>query len=82
VPSLLTVGARKGEPRRSTLDYFGESDRQWLIVAAGGGSVHHPNWFFNLAKHPDRVWVEIGRRHTMKMRPPTLQGEERARAWC
>src|SRR6266550_3269395 len=62
---LTTIGARSGRPRRSTLGYFAESDRAWV---------------FNLAKHPDQVWVELDRQK-IKVRPETLQGEERASMW-
>lgn len=80
VLSLETVGARSGQPRRNTLAYFGESDTSWLVVASGGGTANHPAWFFNLARHPDQVWAEIGRRK-IKVTPESLKGEERARAW-
>jgi deazaflavin-dependent oxidoreductase (nitroreductase family) len=80
VVSLTTTGARSGEPRRATVAYFDEDDRNWLIVASGGGTATHPAWLFNLAKHPDQVWIEIGRRK-LKVTPRTLKGEERAQAW-
>ena len=31
---LTTIGARSGQPRRSTLGYFAESDRAWVIIAS------------------------------------------------
>ena len=77
---LTTIGARSGQPRRSTLGYFAESDRAWVIIGSAGGAAKHPAWVYNLAKHPDQVWVELDRQK-IKVRPETLQGEERASMW-
>jgi deazaflavin-dependent oxidoreductase (nitroreductase family) len=76
---LTTVGARSGEQRRSTLGYFPDGNA-WLIIGSAAGAAKHPAWFFNMAKHPDQVWVEIGSRK-VKVKPQTLKGEERAQAW-
>jgi deazaflavin-dependent oxidoreductase (nitroreductase family) len=80
VLSLTTTGARSGQQRQSTVAYFSDGDNVWLIVGSKGGAATHPAWFFNLAKHPDRVWAEIGSKK-MKVRPVTLSGEERTQAW-
>ena len=77
---LTTIGARSGQPRRSTLGYFAESDRAWVIIGSAGGAAKHPAWVYNLAKHPDQVWVEVDRQK-IKVRPETLTGEERASMW-
>jgi deazaflavin-dependent oxidoreductase (nitroreductase family) len=77
---LTTVGARSGEARRSTLGYFLDGDSAWIIVASAAGAAKHPAWYFNLAKHPNQVWVEIGNRK-VQVKPQSLTGEERARAW-
>ncbi len=77
---LTTTGTRSGQQRQSTVAYFRESDDAWLIVGSKGGAATHPSWFFNLAKHPDKVWVEMGSKK-MKVRPVTLSGAERAQAW-
>jgi len=55
----------------------------WLIVASAGGSAKHPAWYVNLAKNPDKVWVELGaeRGRVRAVRPESLKGEERERAW-
>src|SRR5215208_919585 len=53
VGSLTTLGARSGQRRTSTVAYFPEGNNAWLIVASKGGAASHPDWFFNLAKHPD-----------------------------
>jgi deazaflavin-dependent oxidoreductase (nitroreductase family) len=49
-------------------------------VASAAGSARHPAWYFNLAKHPDQVWIEVGDAK-LKVRPTLLSGEERAAAW-
>jgi deazaflavin-dependent oxidoreductase (nitroreductase family) len=77
---LTTVGARSGEQRRSTLGYFPDGDNAWLVIGSAGGAARNPAWVYNLARHPDQVWVEIGPRK-VKVRPEILKGEERAQAW-
>ena len=78
---LTTVGAKSGQERKTTLCYLaGQRDREWLIIASKGGVAQHPAWFFNLAKNPEKVWIEVdGRR--VKVRPESLKGAERAEAW-
>jgi deazaflavin-dependent oxidoreductase (nitroreductase family) len=80
VLSLTTLGARTGQQRQSTLVYFPEADNRMLIVASAGGTANHPSWFFNIAKHPDRVWARVGDRQ-FRVTPETLSGAERAAAW-
>jgi deazaflavin-dependent oxidoreductase (nitroreductase family) len=80
VLSLHTIGARSGEPRRSTVAFFPDGNNTWLIVASGGGTATHPAWFFNLARHPDNVEIEIERR-IYKVRAETLAPRERTEAW-
>src|SRR5687767_6053134 len=91
---LTTVGAKTGQQRRSTLGYFpdstggtsgtggtgGTGTTSWLVVAAAAGAAKHPAWYFNLAKNPDQVWVELDRVH--RVQPESLRGEERERAWA
>jgi deazaflavin-dependent oxidoreductase (nitroreductase family) len=77
---LTTFGARTGRPRRTTLGYLAESDQAWVIIGSAGGAARHPAWVYNLARHPDQVWVELDG-HKIKARPETLKGEERAAMW-
>ncbi len=77
---LTTVGARSGQPRRTTLGYFSDSDRWWVIIGSAAGAAKHPAWIYNMAKHPDQVWVELDRQK-IKVRPETLKGDERASMW-
>jgi deazaflavin-dependent oxidoreductase (nitroreductase family) len=49
-------------------------------VASLGGAPNHPNWFYNMAGNPDKIWIEIKGRKT-KVRPQTLSGPEYEDAW-
>ena len=80
VLSLHTIGARTGEPRRTTVAYFKDGDRAWLVVASAAGTARNPSWLFNLARHPDDVEIEIGHER-YRVTARTLEGAERAAAW-
>jgi deazaflavin-dependent oxidoreductase (nitroreductase family) len=77
---LSTVGAKSGERRTAVVMPFPEGDDAWLIVGSRGGAADHPAWFYNLAKHPDRVEIEFDGR-TTAVTPQALTGSERATAW-
>jgi deazaflavin-dependent oxidoreductase (nitroreductase family) len=72
---LTTVGSKTGRERTSVLGGFEGADGSWLVVGSKGGSATHPAWFINLAKDPDRVWLEVGKRR-FKAKPELLKGEE------
>lgn len=76
---LTTVGAKSGQKRDAHLTAFPEGDG-WLVVASKGGSATHPAWYINLARHPDEVWVQAGRRRT-RVKAESLKGADRAKAW-
>jgi deazaflavin-dependent oxidoreductase (nitroreductase family) len=76
---LTTVGAKSGKERQTVLASF-DDPGGILIVASNAGAAKHPSWFFNLARNPDRVWIERDGRKT-KVRPESLRGAERAEAW-
>jgi deazaflavin-dependent oxidoreductase (nitroreductase family) len=78
--SLTTVGARSGQQRRSTVMYFPDGDNAWLVVGSAGGAAAHPAWIYNLAKHPDQVWIQIGSRK-LHVTPESLTSEARSKAW-
>src|SRR5215467_4519833 len=78
--TVITVGARSGKRRMSTVRAFPEGRDAWLIVASFGGSSHHPAWFHNIVRNPDQVWLRVTDRE-VRVRPASLQGEERYRAW-
>jgi deazaflavin-dependent oxidoreductase (nitroreductase family) len=88
---LETVGAKTLATRHAILGSFPEIAAEsaggasaqvdrWVVVASNSGSARHPGWFLNMAKHPDRVWITSGKRR-IKVRPETLEGAERERAW-
>jgi deazaflavin-dependent oxidoreductase (nitroreductase family) len=77
---LHTVGARSGKPRTTMLTQFPEADGSTVIVASFGGTAQHPAWYFNLAKHPDQVFIER-RGKLLPVRPQSLGGGERERVW-
>jgi deazaflavin-dependent oxidoreductase (nitroreductase family) len=76
---LTTTGAKTGLPHSTALGRFPDSDGAFLVVASNAGSARHPAWFFNMAKHPDQVWAEVGGRK-IKVRPQMLKGAEREAA--
>jgi deazaflavin-dependent oxidoreductase (nitroreductase family) len=77
---LTTVGAKSGRERTSVLGGFEEAAGSWMVVGSKGGSATHPAWFINLAKHPDRVWLEVGRRK-FHAKPELLKGDEYEEAY-
>jgi deazaflavin-dependent oxidoreductase (nitroreductase family) len=77
---LTTVGAKTGKARRTVLGWFADRDGARLVVASYAGSARHPDWYFNLAENPDKAWIEVSGR-TLKVRPESLVGAERAEAW-
>lgn len=76
-PTVLvtTVGARTGNEHTHVLGGFRDKDDSWIVVASKGGSPTHPHWFINLAKNPDKVWLEVGNRK-FHVRPQDLKGAE------
>ena len=78
---LTTVGARTGRERTHALGGFPDGDDSWLIVASKAGAADHPAWFYNLAKNPDRVWVQVGNRR-FRAESDSLVGKEREEAYA
>lgn len=76
---LTTVGARSGRTRTSPLGGFPDGPQAWLVVASAGGGASHPGWFFNLARNPDQVWLEVGSRK-MRVRAELLKDAQREAA--
>jgi deazaflavin-dependent oxidoreductase (nitroreductase family) len=76
---LTTIGAKSGQKRDAHLTAFPEGDG-WLVVASKGGDATHPAWFVNMARHPDQVWVQVGKRK-LRVEPATLKGAARGTAW-
>lgn len=76
---LTTRGAKTGRTRTTPLGGFADGEQSWLVVASLGGAARHPAWFLNMAKHPDDIWLEVGRER-FRVRAETLAGSERAEA--
>jgi deazaflavin-dependent oxidoreductase (nitroreductase family) len=76
---LTTVGAKTGQKRDAHLTAFPEGGG-WLVVASKGGSATHPAWFLNMARHPEKIWVQVGSRR-LRVSAESLKGAERANAW-
>ena len=77
---LTTKGAKSGEERVVALGGFQEGDDAWLIVASKGGSKTHPSWLNNMIKHPEDIWLEVGKRK-MKVHAEALTGAAREEAY-
>ena len=77
---LTTVGARSGQQHTVPLGWVPDGDNAWLIVASNSGAAAHPAWYYNMAKNPDKVWIEIGKRK-LRVHPETLKGPELEEAW-
>jgi deazaflavin-dependent oxidoreductase (nitroreductase family) len=77
---LTTVGARSGRPHAVAVGRFPEGKDAFLIVASNMGSARHPAWYINMAKNPNQVWAEVGKRK-FKVRPQLLKGAEREAAF-
>ena len=71
---LTTVGAKTGRERASLLGGVEDEGGSWLVIASKGGASSHPAWFINLAKNPEKVWLEIGNRK-VHVRPQLLTGD-------
>jgi len=77
---LTTKGAKSGEERTVALGGFQEGEDSWIIIASKGGSKTHPAWLNNMIKHPDDIWLEVGKRK-MKVRAEALSGAAREEAY-
>jgi len=49
---LTTTGARSGQPRVNPMMYLDEGDRLY-VFASKAGAPTNPDWYHNLAAHPD-----------------------------
>jgi deazaflavin-dependent oxidoreductase (nitroreductase family) len=77
---LTTVGAKTGAEHTHVLGGFPDGEDAWLVIASKGGSATHPHWFHNLAKSPDKVWIQVGNRK-LRVNVESLQGAQREAAY-
>jgi deazaflavin-dependent oxidoreductase (nitroreductase family) len=84
VLTLVTTGAKSGRRHEVELGWFADepdADGRWLILATNAGAAKHPAWYFNLARNPDKTWIELDG-HTIKVRPESLEGDARTAAYA
>ena len=77
---LTTVGAKTAKEHTHVLGGFQDGTDAWLVVASKGGAATHPAWFHNIAKNPDKVWIQVGNRK-MQAHVESLSGSEREQAY-
>ena len=79
-PVLLLhhVGAKTGTQRVNPLMYHPVGD-SFAIFASKAGAPSNPDWYYNLAAHPDTT-IELGT-GTVKVRARVLGADERDPIW-
>lgn len=77
---LTTIGRKSGVERSTPVGWFPGKDGTWLIVASAAGAPKNPDWYHNLAAHPDRVRIETAGRK-VDVVAEQLEGAEREEAW-
>ena len=78
--ALITVGRKSGLERTTPVGWFPGTDGSWLVVASAAGAPGNPDWYYNLAAHPDQVRIDVDGK-TVDVRAEQLHGPERAQAW-
>ena len=78
--ALITVGRRSGLERTTPVGWFPGTDGSWLVVASAAGAPGNPDWYYNLAAHPDQVRIDVDGK-TVDVRAEQLHGPDRAQAW-
>jgi deazaflavin-dependent oxidoreductase (nitroreductase family) len=77
---LTTIGRKSGAERHTPVGRFPGKDGSWLVVASAAGGANNPAWYYNLAAHPDRAWIEMEGRK-IAVTAEQLEGGEREEAW-
>ena len=75
---LHHTGAKSGTERVNPLAYQQVGDA-YAVFASKSGAPTNPDWYYNLAAHPDTT-VEVGTR-TVKVRARVAGPEERDQIW-
>ena len=76
---LTTTGAKSGLARTTPMMFHPDGDRL-LVIASNMGAPKHPDWYANLAAHPE-VTVEVGDEKYAARAVPTT-GADRDRVWA
>ena len=75
---LTTTGRRSGQQRVHPLIYGRHGD-DYLVVASKGGAPQHPDWYLNLAAHPE-VEIQV-KGDKLRAHARTAMPEEKAELW-
>ena len=75
---LHTTGARSGQERVNPVAYQ-KLDDGYAVFASKAGAPTNPDWYHNLAAHPDTT-IELGR-GTVKVKARVASPDERAPIW-
>jgi deazaflavin-dependent oxidoreductase (nitroreductase family) len=79
---LTTIGKTTGARRETPVAWFPDGQDAWLIVASAAGAARNPQWYANIAAHPDQVWIELPRQQrTVRVTAEQLEGGLRQEAW-
>jgi deazaflavin-dependent oxidoreductase (nitroreductase family) len=83
VPSVIleSTGAKSGEIRQAVVGYVPDGADGWFIIASAGGSAHHPQWVYNLAKKPEAT-LDFGDGRRVAVRAETATGADLEAAWA
>jgi deazaflavin-dependent oxidoreductase (nitroreductase family) len=77
---LITTGKKSGLRRENPVAYFPLADGSWLIIASAAGAAKHPDWYFNLAAHPDQAQIVLDG-DEFPVDAEELHGDEREAYW-
>jgi deazaflavin-dependent oxidoreductase (nitroreductase family) len=73
------IGARSGIERVTPVACSPQGEGRFAIWAANGGSLAHPNWYYNLKAHP-RITAEVGAQ-AFTVLAQELDGTARGELW-
>jgi deazaflavin-dependent oxidoreductase (nitroreductase family) len=76
---LTTAGARSGQTRKTPIMRV-ERDGVYAAIASYAGRPVNPQWYYNLAAHPDATVQDGPRLHRVRARE--LSGDEKQRWWA
>jgi len=76
---LSTTGRRTGLPRTTPMMFERDGD-DLIVIASNVGAPEHPDWYLNLAAHPE-VTVEVGDER-FEAAAETTSGAHRERLWA
>ncbi|MEX0665146.1 MAG: nitroreductase/quinone reductase family protein [Acidimicrobiia bacterium] len=77
---LSTIGSKTGKERHTPLGYARDGDNI-VMLASNAARSYHPNWYYNLKKHPE-VTITLGGGPQNRYRAEEIpDGPERERLW-